>query len=342
MNKLINNKNVSLPWIEKYRPNKLNDVVSHVNIINILKQYIKKHTFPNLILFGSPGTGKTSIINACAHELFGEYTNIMALNINASEERGIDIIRNRVTQFAMSHPSFAWGETQNYVKLIILDEADSMTVDAQLALKNVIDTYSYTTRFCLICNCIKKIHYSIVSRCVKFRIHPLPHDLILSHVKLIQKNEHLNISDSAINKIILYSHGDMRRVINILQAITSAYENIDDTTVVKFLNDLTTNDLIVIVNSLICDSIKESSEKISKIIKNNGYSICDLLNNMNLLFIKILFEKENIHNDIQMNEIQILNIIKGLGKIEYLLYSNINNNIIIGMLSSLFISVKNI
>jgi replication factor C subunit 3/5 len=334
-----NQKTNNIPWIEKYRPQTLDDIVSHKHIISILRKYIRQQTFPNLIIFGAPGTGKTSIINVCAKELFGKFSNVMTLEINASEERGIDIIRNRIIPFANSSQTFTWGEISHTIKLVILDEADSMTMDAQLALKNVIDTYSKLTRFCLICNCIKKIHYSIVSRCVKFRVHPLPSSLMYEKVKTICGNENVNISDNAINKIISHSHGDMRRVINILQSISSAYDKVTKKCVIKFLNEITDDIMNEILETLILDNIKTSTNKLLNIIQYHGFSFGELISHINdnvienLLTGKVLCKKCVITNK------QLYNIISGLGKLEYLLYSNVNINILVSNLASVFYNV---
>lgn len=335
----------TLPWIEKYRPFSLDKIISHQNIVSILRKYLNNNTIPNLILFGSPGTGKTSIIKACANELYGTSVNIMTLEINASEERGIDIVRSRITQFANSKSIFSWGEiAASTIKLVILDEADSMTVDAQIALKNTIDTYSHTTRFCLICNCIKKIHYSLISRCIRFRFHPLPKQQIFEHIKNLCKIESVDITDSAINEIIKYSHGDMRRVVNVLQSVQTAYSHIDINCINKYLNQISVTEINLIIKSLLENTIKESYDTISELITRNGYSFYELIIMINDVIINHISKKKQIKTNIShlLDKIctdKLLVIINRLGKIEYQIFSNVNTNILIASLVSSFILI---
>ena len=142
----------SLPWVEKYRPKKLSSIVHHPNIIYALKKLIKKGQLPHMLFYGASGTGKTSTIMATAKKLYNEDISFMVLELNASDDRGINIVREEIKEFAESRNMFKTG-----IKLIILDEADSMTYDAQFALRRVIEKYSYNTRFCLICNYMNKI-----------------------------------------------------------------------------------------------------------------------------------------------------------------------------------------
>lgn len=335
--------NEGLPWIEKYRPTSLDKIISHEYIVSSLHKYVQNKTLPNLILFGVPGTGKTSMIKSCANELFGNAMKIMTLEINASEERGVDIVRTRITQFANSHPTFSWEEPKcSNIKLIILDEADSMTFDAQLALKNVIDSYSDTTRFCLICNCIKKIHFSLISRCVKFRVQPLQTTQIFNHVKEICEKENVTITKDAIDEIIQYAHGDMRRVINVLQSIHTAYDNVNDKCVQKYLNQIPKNIIEIIMKSLLLDDVKTSHDKIYKIIHDNGYSFYELIDNINTKILLQLFDGTVFYENQNkiINQKQLLELIQHLGKIEQQIFSNININILLMSLISIFKSIQ--
>lgn len=319
-----------MPWIEKYRPTNFEHIISHTEIISTLNQFIKNGTLPNLILFGSAGTGKTTLIKACATELFGEQSKMMSLEINASEERGIDIIRNNVSQFAnRSHP-MTFTNTSAKNQLIILDEADSMTFDAQLALKNVLDTYSYNTRFCLICNCIKKIHISLVSRCIKFRLHPLKPIQIMDRLRYISQQEHVNISNGAINGIVNYSHGDMRQAINVLQSIHTANQTkkIELSTITEYLNQISPLIINDILHHLITSSVEEMYDYINTILHNNNYSFQELLLNLSNMITQMLLSRDNtIFNESQLNS-----LLRHMGKLEYRMFSNVNTNILLSSL----------
>jgi replication factor C subunit 2/4 len=215
-NKMFNG---DIPWVEKYRPKKLDDIIEHDEIIKILKETIKTGEFPNLLLHGPAGTGKTSTILAIAKELFGPvkmYDRVIELN--ASDDRGIGAVRTKIKTFAKTALSTA---DPNYpspnFQIVILDEADSMTPEAQAALRKVMEEMSKITRFCFICNYIGQIIDPIVSRCMRLKFKPIKTESITKRVSEIAKLEGLNISDDIINSLIEISDGDARRVIMNLQ-----------------------------------------------------------------------------------------------------------------------------
>ncbi len=148
------------PWSEKYRPSKINDVIYHKRIINILEKYIITGRLPHLLFYGPPGTGKTSSIVAFAKQYYGNDFDTMTMILNASEERGIETVRNRIKQFVMTR-GFMDEETTPKFKLVILDEIDAMTDDAQAILRKIIENYVKNVRFCFICNYLKKINPAI-------------------------------------------------------------------------------------------------------------------------------------------------------------------------------------
>ena len=156
----------NLPWVEKYRPKNLDDLISHTQIRETLNRFISQNNLPNLLFYGPPGTGKTSTMVACARKLYGSAASYMMIELNASDDRGINTIRNTVKTFAESHSPIS---CEIGFKLVILDEADAMTKDAQAALRRMMEKFSNTTRFCLICNYVSRIIAPITSRCAKFR-----------------------------------------------------------------------------------------------------------------------------------------------------------------------------
>ncbi|GMI49997.1 hypothetical protein ScalyP_jg1925 [Parmales sp. scaly parma] len=204
----------TLPWVEKYRPSKLTDLVAHTEIIGIISKLIETNRLPHLLLYGPPGTGKTSTIIAAAKKMYGdEKYKAMTLELNASDDRGIDVVRNQIKEFAGTRQLFSQG-----VKLIILDEADAMTNDAQFALRRIIEKYTKNTRFCLICNYVSKIIPALQSRCTRFRFAPLQKSQIRNRLLEISDKEKCGTDESGIEAILDLANGDMRRVLNLLQA----------------------------------------------------------------------------------------------------------------------------
>lgn len=208
-----------IPWVEKYRPSKLDEVVGHTEIINILKKTIITGEMPHLLLHGPPGSGKTSTIHAATKELFGpNVIHDRVIELNASDDRGIGTVRNKIISFAR----IAIGtKDPNYpcpdFKIVILDEADSMTPEAQAALRKVMEKMSKITRFCFICNYVGQIIEPITSRCMKLKFKPIRNEFIFQKIKYISEQENLDVSDDCLNTLIEISEGDARRTIMNLQ-----------------------------------------------------------------------------------------------------------------------------
>ncbi|CAL1547814.1 unnamed protein product [Lymnaea stagnalis] len=210
-----------VPWIEKYRPKNVEDVAYQDEVIAVLKKSLEGSDLPNLLFYGPPGTGKTSTILAASRQLFGpELYRDRVLELNASDERGISVIREKVKKFAQltAGGTRSDGKPCPPFKIIILDEADSMTKDAQSALRRTMERESKTTRFCLICNYVTRIIEPITSRCAKFRFKMLAEDILSSRLKKICDEEGVLIEDTVIDAVLKTSEGDMRKAIMTLQS----------------------------------------------------------------------------------------------------------------------------
>ncbi|KAK4218746.1 P-loop containing nucleoside triphosphate hydrolase protein [Rhypophila decipiens] len=212
------------PWVEKYRPKTLSDVTAQDHTITVLQRTLQATNLPHMLFYGPPGTGKTSTILALAKELYGpELMKSRVLELNASDERGISIVREKVKNFArmqLTNPPAGYKSRFPCppFKIIILDEADSMTQDAQSALRRTMETYSKITRFCLICNYVTRIIDPLASRCSKFRFKSLDQGNTRKRLEEIAKLEGVGLEDGAVDALIKSSDGDLRKAITFLQS----------------------------------------------------------------------------------------------------------------------------
>ncbi|CAE6434234.1 unnamed protein product [Rhizoctonia solani] len=265
-------KDDTLPWVEKYRPVTLSDVVSHQDITSTIERFIEKNRLPHLLFYGPPGTGKTSTIVAVARRIYGNDYKKQILELNASDDRGIEVVREQIKQFAETRTLFNKG-----FKLIILDEADMMTQAAQAALRRVIEQYTRNVRFCIICNYVNKITPAIQSRCTRFRFSPLPIPEVEKRVDLVIESEKVNITPEGKQALLKLSRGDMRRALNVLQACHAAYDRIDEASIYTCTGNPHPSDIETLINSMMSDDFGTSYQLVMKMKTERGLALQDLL-----------------------------------------------------------------
>lgn len=310
----------SLPWVEKYRPKNLDEIMSHTNVVQALRNAIENNNVQHLLFHGPSGCGKTSCIMACAKELYGSKVDLMVLNINASEDRGIEVIRTRIQPFVMTKNIFS---DENVFKLVILDEVDAMTADAQAMLRKVIENYAGTTRFCLICNMIKKITPALQSRCVRYRFSPLKPDAIRYKLLEIAELEDINVTEDGISTIQKICAGDMRRAINILQSTSLTYNPINSNAVIKCTGYINQTHVDEIINSLFNDSFVNANDFIISMKKQFAYSLSDIITEISYKLTNDIMNNPNTNERIM----KILKIIESLAEIEYNLTNCVDESI---------------
>ncbi|XP_035719196.1 replication factor C subunit 5-like isoform X2 [Vespa mandarinia] len=276
----------NLPWVEKYRPKKLEELISHEEILKTINKFIDENQLPHLLLYGPPGTGKTSTILACARKLYKPAQfNSMVLEMNASDDRGIGIVRGQILNFASTGTMYRSG-----FKLIILDEADAMTNDAQNALRRIIEKYTENVRFCIICNYLGKIIPALQSRCTKFRFGPLQSEQILPRLNDVIEQENLKVTDDGKQALMTLCGGDMRKVLNILQSTWLAFGSVTEETVYSCVGHPLPVDIKNIANWLLNESYELSYCKIQDLKIKKGLALQDILTELHQFVHKNIFK----------------------------------------------------
>ncbi|BAK54297.1 replication factor C small subunit [Sulfurisphaera tokodaii] len=289
-------------WAEKYRPRSLDDIVNQKDIVERLKRFVKDKNMPHLLFSGPPGTGKTTAALALVHDLYGDNYRQYFLELNASDERGIDVIRNKVKEFART---VAGGNVP--FKVVLLDEADNMTADAQQALRRTMELYTETTRFILACNYLSKIIEPIQSRTALFRFYPLKKEDVVARLAYIAKNEKVEYDQKALETIYDITQGDMRKAINILQA-SSVYGKVTVEAVYKVLGLAQPKEIREMIMLALQGNFLKAREKLRELLVNYGLSGEDII--------------KQIHREVTGNEINIPDDLKVLlvdyiGEVEY-------------------------
>jgi len=264
----------NLMWIEKYRPADLNQIISHQHIMSTIQALVKANRLPHLLFYGPPGTGKTTTGLAVARQLNGKAYKSMTLELNASDERGINVVRDRIKTFASTKQMFSKG-----LKLIVLDEADSMTNDAQFAMRRIMEQYTKNTRFILVCNYVNKIIPAIQSRCTRFRFSPLDSISIKTRLQEISKIESVNlINDTVLDTIIDLSGGDMRKCLNILQSCHLAYkEQLTPEMVFQCTGSPSPKIINRVWDLLLTKPFNDSLIETTKLLTSNGIALSDVI-----------------------------------------------------------------
>lgn len=265
------NTTLKLPWVEKYRPKVLAEVIGQEPITKRLESYVKTRDLPHLMFAGHAGIGKTSAAVALAKELFGDEYTRNFLELNASDERGIDVVRSTIKEFART---LAFNAD---FKVIFLDECDALTTDAQQALRRTMERYSKTCRFILSCNYSSRIIEPIQSRCVVFRFRPLHIKDLEKQIQRIAREEKLTVDPKAITALEYIAEGDMRKATNVLQAASALEKKITEDIVYTVANRAKPKEIKEMIQLAMEGKFLPAREKLDILMLESGLSGEDVI-----------------------------------------------------------------
>ncbi|KAA0006856.1 MAG: replication factor C small subunit [Thermoplasmata archaeon] len=298
-------------WIEKYRPKTLKEVVGHREIVERLSAYVRTKNIPHLLFAGPAGTGKTTCAIAIARELFGEHWKQNFQELNASDERGINVVRGKIKDFARTAPIGDVG-----FKIIFLDEADALTSEAQAALRRTMEMYSRICRFILSANYSSRIIEPIQSRCAIFRFRPLSDDDIKGYLQMIAGRENLRITKDALDAIAFMARGDMRKAINTLQICASVSREIDADIVYESTATIRPEKIRELVELALKGEFMASRKMLEELFTKYGLSGEDILNH---IYYTIY--------DLPIPEDRKINLIEKIGEADYRIVEGSNERI---------------
>jgi replication factor C small subunit len=259
-------------WTEKYRPKSLDEMVNQAQIVERLKSFVESRNVPHCIFAGPPGTGKTTAALCLAHDLYGKAYRDYLMELNASDERGINVIRETVKTFARAR---AMGEIP--FKILILDEADNMTADAQQALRRTMERYTETCRFILIANYSGRIIEPIQSRCAPFRFTYLPREEHDKYIRYIAENEKVELLDDGLDAIYEICGGDLRKAINTLQAAASLGKPVTAEVVYSVVGHANPADVREMIKIAMKGDFIKARDKLREMIFRYGVAATDIV-----------------------------------------------------------------
>ena len=315
----------SLIWTEKYRPKKFSEVAGQQEIVKRVKSMVEKGNLPHILFAGPAGIGKSTLALVVARELFGKDISHNFLEMNASDSRGIDTIRNEVKDFAKTK-----SLKDVPFKIILLDECDSLTKEAQQALRRTMENYSKTCRFIFSCNFPSKIIDPIVSRCVVFKFKPLKKEELLGLVKLVVEKESLELGDGVLEALFEVSEGDCRRVINTLQSCASLGKEIKVDEVYHVAGSVRPKEVLEVLKVVISGEFVKGRRKLLEVMLEYGLSGLDVV--------------KQIQREVwslELDDKEKLRLIERCGEIEFRIVEGSDEFVQIEALLASFACIKN-
>lgn len=273
---------IDIPWVEKYRPRTLDDVIGQDEILKRLKGFLIDKTMPHLIMAGPAGTGKTTSAIAFARDLFKGKFHGNFKELNASDARGIQVVRTMVKDFAVVPPS---GDVP--FKILVLDEADNMTAPAQHALRRTMENYTRTCRFILICNYSNKIISPIQSRCAVLRFKPLEDPDIEKRLRHVASRENLTITDEGMKAILYVAGGDCRKAVNVLQSVSTISKKIEEETVYQITGRVYPEEIRAMIDLALDGQLNLAREKLDDLLLEFGLAGSEIMKQVHSEILKM-------------------------------------------------------
>jgi replication factor C small subunit len=314
-----------LAWTEKYRPKRISEVIGQAAISERLGAFARSRSFPNMIFAGPAGVGKTTSAIALANELYEDKKGEAFLELNASDSRGIDVIRGRVKEFARTMPM-----TNGLVKTIFLDEADALTQEAQHALRRTMEKYSATTRFIFSANYASKIIEPIQSRCVVLRFKLLNEEEVKKYISRIAKGENLEIDDKAMEALVYVSEGDLRKLTNTIQSAAVLDRKVTDKTIYDLSSRARPREVAAMLRSAATGDYLKARLELNTLMFSYGMSGEDIL---------MQCYREAL--DMEIADEQKLQLVKSIGECNFRIVEGANERIQLeAMLASIALTGK--